>query len=165
MGYNINQVLASKWMSGTDIPPQGVDLPILNVTKEAVGEMLDEKLAIHFGGGHKPLLANRTNLRIVSSLFGPDTSAWTGQVVNVYFDPSVQYGGKLVGGIRLRPAVAQAYQPHNNMPGVPQGQHQGYPGHQDNPGSYQPQASAQQYRQASGAPIPNRRDLEDDIPF
>lgn len=165
MGFNINQVLASKWMAGTDLPQQGLDLPILNVTKEAVGEMLEEKLAVHFGGGFKPMLANRTNLRILSSLFGPNTGAWAGKVVNVYHDPSVQYGGKLVGGIRVRPAVAPAYQPHNNMPGVPQDQQQGYPGHQDNPGSYHPQASAQQYRQASGAPIPTVADLADEIPF
>lgn len=153
MGYNVNEILSSKWMSINDVPTTGVNLQILNVTKEAVGEMLEEKFAIHFNGGFKPLLANRTNLRIVSALHGADTGQWIGKTVNVYNDPSVSYAGRMTGGVRIR-ASNDIRQPHNNLPG-----------HQDDPRSYQPQASAQQYRAASGAPIPSAADLADDIPF
>lgn len=161
MNLNINEVLASKWMAITDLPEQGVDLQILNVTKEAVGEMLEDKIAVHFNAGYKPMLANRTNLRILSALFGPHTQAWLGKVVNVYNDPTVSYGGRITGGVRVRPAQAAAHQPHNNLPAAPQAPN--YPGHQDNPASYQPAATPQQYRQASGGAFPNA--LTDDIPF
>jgi len=146
MGYNMNEVLSSKWMANTDLPTSGVDLQMLNVTKEAVGEMLEEKFALHFNGGFKPLLLNRTNIRILSALHGADTGQWIGKTVNVYNDPTVSYAGRMTGGVRIRAA-------------------QSHPGHQDDPRSYQPQASAQQYRAASGAPIPTAADLADDIPF
>jgi hypothetical protein len=128
----------------TDFPQQGVDLQILNVTKEQVGEMLEDRLAVHLSAGFKPFLANRTNLRILASLLGPDTGNWIGKVVNVYVDPTVQYAGRLVGGIRVRAAMHQ-------LP-TPQPQ--------------QPQATEAQYRQASGAQIPpSFYDLKDDFPF
>lgn len=125
---NVNDILASKWASVTDFPTHGVDLQIINCTKEAVGEMLEDKIAIHFNGGFKPLLANRTNLRVLAALLGPDTANWSGRTVNVYADPTVQYAGRLVGGVRVRAAMSQ-------------------------PQPQQPQATAQQYRQASGAPV------------
>jgi len=152
MGFNMNEVLSSKWMANTDLPTSGVDLQMLNVTKEAVGEMLEEKFALHFNGGFKPLLLNRTNIRILSALHGADTGGWIGKTVNVYNDPTVSYAGRMTGGVRIRAAQAASNQ-------------QQYPGHQDDPRSYQPQASAQQYRAASGAPIPTAADLADDIPF
>lgn len=146
VNINMNEVLSSKWLANTDLPEQGIDLQMLNVTKESVGEMLEEKFALHFNAGYKPLLLNRTNIRIISSLFGPQTQSWIGKTVNVYNDPTVSYGGRITGGVRVRPAMQQ-------------------------------QASAQQYRQASGAQVPPQYDernpppvnsipdLRDDIPF
>jgi hypothetical protein len=141
MAYDMNEVLSSKWMANTDLPEQGVDLQMLNVTKEAVGEMLEEKFALHFNGGFKPLLMNRTNIRIINSLYGPNTAGWIGKTVNVYNDPTVSYGGRVTGGVRVRMATA---------------------GQQQRWQAPQPQATAQEYMQASGGPFPG---LADDIPF
>jgi hypothetical protein len=132
---NVNDILASKWAGVNDFPPQGVDLQILNVTAESVGEMLEQKVALHLSAGFKPVLLNRTNLQTLAGLYGPDTNGWIGKPVNVFADHSVMYAGKQVGGVRVRRPVAQAAQP---------------------------QATAAQYRQASGA-VPG--DLKDDMPW
>lgn len=147
-GFNVNDILASKWLAITDLPQEGIDLQILNVTQEQIGEMLEDKLAIHLNAGYKPMLCNRTNMRILASLFGPQTQGWIGKTVNVFNDPSVSYAGRMTGGIRIRPARSPQNQPHNNLPAAPK-------------------ASAQQYRQASGAPAPQTGHdaLDDDLPW
>jgi hypothetical protein len=151
MAYDMNEVLSSKWMANTDLPEQGVDLQMLNVTKEAVGEMLEEKFALHFNGGFKPLLMNRTNIRIINSLYGPNTAGWIGKTVNVYNDPTVSYGGRVTGGVRVRMATANQQQRWQAPQQAPQ-----------------PQATAQEYRQASGGQLPSNEPpawAVEDIPF
>jgi hypothetical protein len=44
-----------------------------------------------------------TNIQICERIFGSDdTDHWIGQRVVLYVDPNVSYGGKVVGGIRIR---------------------------------------------------------------
>lgn len=142
---NVNDILASKWLAITDLPTEGIDLQILNVTREQVGEELEDKLAIHLNAGYKPMLCNRTNMRILASLYGPQTAGWISKTVNVYNDPTVSYAGRMTGGVRIRPTAQR--QPTSQ----PQA----------------PQASAQQYRAASGSPAPVLADpdLKDSIPW
>ncbi len=49
------------------------------------------------------MLLNKTNLRLLASMLGDDTDDWRGHEVEVYHDPSISYGGQLVGGLRVRP--------------------------------------------------------------
>jgi hypothetical protein len=108
MSINFDQVLSSKWMSKDDVPTQGVDLIIRSITQEQVGDELEEKLALHFHGSYKPLLLNRTNIRILQSIYGSDSSKCLNQPICVYCDPTISYGGRLTGGVRLRmPQPAQ----------------------------------------------------------
>lgn len=102
MNFNINEVLSSRWMAKEDVPTSGVNLTVREVTQEAVGEELEAKLALHFHGSYKPLLLNRTNLRILGALLGNNTGEWKGKAVCVYSDPTISFGGKLVGGVRVR---------------------------------------------------------------
>lgn len=151
MNFDMNQVLSSKWMAKEDVPVQGVDLIIRQITQEAVGDEMEEKYAMHFHGSYKPLLLNRTNIRIVMSLYGPKSESWLNNPICVYNDPTISYGGRLTGGVRLR-------MPTNFQPLVPPQQQQATP--------FQPQATPQQYRQASGAQVPNADgELADDVPF
>ena len=104
---DMTQAIASKWMANTDVPVEGVNLTIKGVTQEAVGEMLETKYALRFHGDYKPLLLNKTNIRILISMLGQDSSTWTGKKVNVFNDLSVSYQGK-VGGTRVRPAAQES---------------------------------------------------------
>lgn len=64
------------------------------------------KLVVWFHEIAKPLILNKTNtMKMVDIFQTTDTSKWRGQIT-LYVEAGVQYGGKLVGGIRLQPAVA-----------------------------------------------------------
>jgi len=63
--------------------------------------------------GLKPLIVNNTNWSIVESLYGDESDFWSGKPIELYWEPNVNFGGKLVGGVRVRaPRVGGA-------PGVP----------------------------------------------
>ena len=58
----------------------------------------------------KPLIMNATNIRRAVAAFGGDseTDNWHGRQIVVYDDDSVEFGGKVVGGVRLRAGPAKA---------------------------------------------------------
>ena len=57
----------------------------------------------------KPLIMNATNIRRAVAAFGTaEVNDWGGKPLIVYADDSVEYGGKVVGGVRLRAVPAKA---------------------------------------------------------
>lgn len=49
------------------------------------------------------MVMNSTNLQLAAQALGSDdTDHWIGKQVVLYNDPSVQFQGKLIGGIRIR---------------------------------------------------------------
>jgi hypothetical protein len=50
----------------------------------------------------KPMVLNITSIRVLEQAYGGDTDQWIGNKVTVYVDPNVSFGGKVVGGLRLR---------------------------------------------------------------
>ena len=51
----------------------------------------------------KPMILNSTNIRRLVAAFGTaETDEWIGRSIVVYDDPAIEYGGKVVGGVRLR---------------------------------------------------------------
>lgn len=70
------------------------------------------KWCLLFAEVDKPLVLNSTNIQLCEHVFGSDdTDEWVGKKIVLYTDPNVPFGGKLVGGIRVRaprkPVVAQ----------------------------------------------------------
>lgn len=72
----------------------------VNVAKE--GAEPEHKWALTFHESDKPLVLNATNIQLLEKILGDDTDDWTGKRVVLYVDPNVSYGGKIVGGIRVR---------------------------------------------------------------
>ena len=61
------------------------------------------KWCMEFAENPKPLVMNVTNLNMMQAITGSDDSDdWIGRQVVLFNDPTIQYQGKLVGGIRLR---------------------------------------------------------------
>ena len=61
---------------------------------------------VSFREFEKPLILNKTNIKRFARIFGTgDTSVWRGPVT-LYVEPGVEYAGRVVGGIRVRPAEA-----------------------------------------------------------
>lgn len=65
----------------------------------------------------KGLVLNVTTIRTLESAFGGDTDDWIGAKVTLFVDPGVQFKGKVVGGVRLRPHKAKKTPPVAPMTG------------------------------------------------
>ena len=53
------------------------------------------------------LSLNKTNLALLAKWFGTKARAWADQVIVVYLDESVSFGGRLTGGLRVRKPTAE----------------------------------------------------------
>jgi hypothetical protein len=102
---NINQLKESKFLKKEDAGT-GILVTISHVTQENVAkEGADQELkwCIHFKETEKPLVLNSTNGQLIAAITKQeDTDNWTGHKIVLYHDPNVSFGGKLMGGVRVR---------------------------------------------------------------
>ena len=108
---NVNDLKESKFLKQSDVG--GGTLVTIgsveqnNVAKEGAEPEL--KWCVHFNELEKPLVLNSTNGQLIAKITGSDDSeGWTGKKVVLYTDPNVSFGGKIVGGIRVRAPKAAA---------------------------------------------------------
>lgn len=105
MAFNVNDLKKSKFLTQKD-----VQTPVLvtirgdeevNVAKE--GAEPEMRFALHFVELDKPLILNSTNGQIIAAIAGSgDSEDWVGKQIVLYSDPNIFFGGKMVGGIRVR---------------------------------------------------------------
>ena len=104
---NANDFLGGNYLGKEDLD-KPVRVTVENVWAEAVPNSGRRKLVVQFQEFEKPMILNKTNIKRLARIFNTgDTTQWRGQVV-LYVDESIEYAGRLVGGIRLRPANAQS---------------------------------------------------------
>lgn len=78
-----------------------------NVAKEGAPEEL--RYCLSFEETEKPMVLNNTNGQIIAQITkSEETDTWPGHKIVCYDDPNVSFGGKLVGGIRVRAPRGQA---------------------------------------------------------
>lgn len=101
----MSEMLPSRFLKKEDVPT-----PALVTIQDLTNEVMDKdsgetKWAMSFAEFDKPLAMNSTNLQACASICNSqDSDDWLGKQVVVYHDPNVSFGGKLVGGIRIRAA-------------------------------------------------------------
>jgi hypothetical protein len=97
---------------------------------------MEQKPVMTFAGGQiKPLIINMVNWQICEDAYGEDSDSWRQKPIEIYLDPSVMFGGRRVGGIRLRvpqqhpgrPAAAPAPQTGAAQPAQTEAQPQDPP--------------------------------------
>jgi hypothetical protein len=96
-------MLTSKYLKKEDFPDPRV-MTIERFTSDNVAredEPPETKWILHFVGEEKPMVLNSTNIQILKMAYGSPGGS-IGKQVQVYTDPNVSFGGKLVGGLRLR---------------------------------------------------------------
>lgn len=82
-----------------------------NVAPE--GQQPEEKWVMYFDEQKLGLVLNSTNIQLAAQICGSqDTDEWIGKKIVAYSEPNISFGGKLVGGIRLRA-------PKNGKPAKP----------------------------------------------
>lgn len=100
----LSQAFPSKYMNRDDLDGD-VTLTIDSVDMEGLESdgVMSDKLVIHFRESHaKPFIVNKGNAITIADAHGDDTDNWVGKRVTIYVDQTVMFGGKRVGGIRVR---------------------------------------------------------------
>lgn len=101
----IGEMIESKYLKQADVEEETevtvVKVGKLNVARE--DQEPEMKWAIRFQEFKKPMVLNSTNIQLLAKACGSDDSDdWAGKKVTVYSDPNVSFGGKLVGGLRIK---------------------------------------------------------------
>lgn len=148
---SVHDLKNSKYLTQHDVEPAVVvtfqAYKEINVAKE--GETPDPKYVFKFKEFEKPLVMNFTNGSIVESVLGSaDFDQWMGKQVVLYRDPTVGFGGKITGGIRIRafnttPPIAQPHVVGSQPPLAPDASFQPPP-------EFEPTPPGQDGRQQQG---------------
>ena len=111
---NLGDLRTSKFLKKEDVGP-GLLVTIHAISQQNVameGADPDLRAVVHFNELEKPMVLNSTNGQIIARIAGTEEdieTSWRGVRVVLYNDPNVSFGGKLVGGIRVRaPKAAPA---------------------------------------------------------
>ena len=101
----ISAMMPSSYLKKEDVPTPAL-VTIKSFTHENLaqdGQPEDKKWVMHFNEFDRGLVMNPTNLQLAAmALASDDTDDWLGKQIVIYTDPNVSFGGKLVGGLRLR---------------------------------------------------------------
>lgn len=109
----IGEMIESKFLKKEDVGGErGVLVTISDIQQANVampGADPEMKWTLRFMELDKPMVLNSTNIHMCAKACGSEnTDDWMGKKVVLYEDPNVSFGGKLVGGIRLRAPKTQA---------------------------------------------------------
>lgn len=132
MGLSFSSMRESKYLKKEDLDQDTGNLVTIKaysrVDVSQEGEPPEYKYVVGFHEFDKPMVLNTTNQAILAQIFGDDAEASIGHQVVVYNDPNISFGGKIVGGIRIRaprkakpaparqPAAAAHYDDRNPPP-------------------------------------------------
>ena len=109
----------SNFMKASDLGGRPRLVTIDHVTIEEIGQKKERKAIIRFQDQKKPMVLNKVNANNIKSMFGPMTEAWIGKQI-VLFEAMVDFGGKTVPGLRVRPPKQNgAAAPVNMAPSYP----------------------------------------------
>jgi hypothetical protein len=101
----LDAAYGSKYLGVSDIGTQKIKTTITKVKMEDIKDRdtgrTKKRGIVWFAGVEKPLILNTTNrLKLKTALGAP--AEWKGATVGIFIDPTVGFGGKLTGGVRLR---------------------------------------------------------------
>jgi hypothetical protein len=101
----IGEMLGGKYLKQSDIDDETI-VTVAKVGKANIareGDAPEYKWLIRFDELPKPMVLNSTNVkRLAKACDSEDSDDWTGKQVILYVDPDVEFGGDIVGGLRIR---------------------------------------------------------------
>lgn len=102
---SFEQMIESKYLKKEDVTPDKLytirHFELVNAAQE--GESPEMKWCMYFEEVDKGILLNSTNIQLMKLALGVEGPAQAiGRKIVLFNDPTVSFGGKLVGGIRLR---------------------------------------------------------------
>lgn len=116
----------SKYLSKSDVGEDGLVLTIKGFRVETLksDEGDEDKTVMYFMEDVKPMVLNRTNAQLVGVATGVRTAGEArGKQIVVYNDPTVGFGGKITGGLRIKKIAGapRSAPPRARVPGEDDG--------------------------------------------
>jgi len=112
----VSDMIQSKFLRKEDFEEDRV-MTIKGVKLEDMpGDDGQQKWVLYFREEVKGMALNVTTIRVLEQAFGDDSDHWVGNKVKVYVDPNVSFGGRVVGGLRLRTPKQGPKQPPTPPP-------------------------------------------------
>lgn len=101
----ISDMIESKYLKQSDVEEDTV-VTVEKVGKANVAREGDEpeyKWLVRFTEFKKPMVLNSTNIkRLAKACDSENSDDWAGKQVVLFVDPDVEFGGNVVGGLRIR---------------------------------------------------------------
>lgn len=110
----------SKYLKQSDVGEDGRVLTVKGFRREVLDtdDGQEEKTVLHFVEDVKPMVLGPTNkelLRVATGAITPGEAK--GKQILVFADPTVMFGGKATGGLRIRKAQAAPKTTSDDDPG------------------------------------------------
>jgi hypothetical protein len=106
----LDDMLESKYLKQSDVQDETivtcVGVKRANMAKE--DEEPEYRWIVKWQEFAKPMVINATNIKRLFKYLGDDTDQWKGGNVILYVDPDIEFGGKVVGGLRVKEYRKQA---------------------------------------------------------
>lgn len=100
----LGDMIESKYLKQSDVDEETVvtvkALKKVNVARD--DEEAEYRWTVLFHEFPKPMVLNVTNLKRMGKALGDDTDDWIGNPVVLYVDPDIEFGGNVVGGLRIK---------------------------------------------------------------
>lgn len=104
----------SKYLSKGDVGEDGVILTVKGFRMESIktDDGDEDKMVLHFRENIKPMILNRTNAQLIAIATGASKAGEAvGKQIVVFNDPTVSFGGKVMGGLRIKKLAGAPKQP------------------------------------------------------
>jgi hypothetical protein len=95
---------SSSYLKKDDVTP-AVRLTITKAEPKNMaksGQAPELKCVLSFKETDKKLVCNKTNFQLIAMTTSePDSDNWVGKSIALWFNPAIEFGGDIVGGIRV----------------------------------------------------------------
>jgi len=101
----IGDMIESKYLKQSDVGDEEITVTVQGLKKVNVArddEDPEYRWTVKFNEFPKPMVLNVTNLKRMGKALGDDTEDWLGNTVILYVDPDIEFGGNVVGGLRVK---------------------------------------------------------------
>jgi hypothetical protein len=102
----VSEMLPSSYLKQSDFDENGLICTVARVEQKNVAredEPPEHKWVVYFAEFEKAMVLNSTNINgLAKACDSDDTDDWPGKEVVVYVDPTVGFGGKVTGGLRIK---------------------------------------------------------------
>jgi len=103
-----SDITGSKYLTKDHVGETGKNLTIQRILREQLAGKTqgdrEIKPVLYFEEEVPPMILNKTNVKRLQHYFpdAPTPNELKGEVINAYFDPTIEFAGKITGGLRIR---------------------------------------------------------------